>query len=186
MCQQAAKGDESERKWLSDKGLADKPRLADSMVPAKGWELAVETVLGSYLQAIAVDDVVSSIDLLDDFKKGELLLISKGASAKKSANKGRLLSELVKADGVDGLLANIYAADTLADALKLQSQLSAVESVVTPEGIWLGNNWLRVARDKDATAGFLQRKQELEQIAIVILRPIVIQFNLQHLIFLHA
>ena len=31
--QQAAKGDESERKWLADKGLADKPRLADSVVP---------------------------------------------------------------------------------------------------------------------------------------------------------
>ena len=162
--QQAAKGDESERKWLADKGLANKPRLADSVVPAKGWELAVETVLGSYLQAIAVDDVVASIDLLDDFKKGELLLISKGAGAKNTADKGRLLSELVKAEGVDGLLANIYAADNLADALVLQSKLSPVESVVTPEGIWLGDNWLRVARDKDATAGFLQRKQELEQI----------------------
>jgi chromosome segregation protein len=162
--QQAAKGDESERKWLADKGLANKPRLADSVVPAKGWELAVETVLGSYLQAIAVDDVVASIDLLDDFKKGELLLISKGSGSKNSADKGRLLSELVKAEGVDGLLANIYAADNLADALALQSKLSPVESVVTPEGIWLGNNWLRVARDKDATAGFLQRKQELEQI----------------------
>ncbi|MGB2115492.1 MAG: chromosome segregation protein SMC [Porticoccaceae bacterium] len=162
--QQAAKGDESERKWLADKGLADKPRLADSVVPAKGWELAVETVLGSYLQAIAVDDVVASIDLLNDFKKGELLLISKGSSAKNSANKGRLLSDLVKAEGVDGLLANIYAADSLSDALALQSKLTPVESVVTPEGIWLGNNWLRVARDKDATAGFLQRKQELEQI----------------------
>ena len=163
--QQAAKGDESERKWLADKGLADKPRLADSVVPAKGWELAVETVLGSYLQAIAVDDVVSSIDLLDDFKKGELLLFSKGTSGNNPADKGRLLSELVKAEGIDGLLANIYAADTLAEALKLQSKLSAVESVVTPEGIWLGANWLRVARDKDATAGFLQRKQELEKIA---------------------
>ena len=63
------------------------PRLADSLVPAKGWELAVETVLGSYLQAIAVDDVVASIDLLDDFKKGELLLISKGEAAKNSADK---------------------------------------------------------------------------------------------------
>jgi chromosome segregation protein len=163
--QQAAKGDESERKWLADKGLADKPRLADSVVPAKGWELAVETVLGSYLQAIAVDDVVASIDLLNDFKKGELLLISKGSSTKSSTDKGRLLSDLVKAEGVDGLLANIYAADSLADALTLQTKLSPVESVVTPEGIWLGNNWLRVARDKDATAGFLQRKQELEQIA---------------------
>ena len=162
--QQAAKGDESERKWLADKGLADKPRLADSVVPAKGWELAVETVLGSYLQAIAVDDVVASIDLLDDFKKGELLLISKGEAAKNSADKGRLLSELVKAEGVDGLLANIYAADNLSEALALQSKLSPVESVVTPEGIWLGNNWLRVARHKDATAGFLQRKQELEKI----------------------
>ena len=163
--QQAAKGDESERKWLADKGLANKPRLADSVVPAKGWELAVETVLGSYLQAIAVDDVVASIDLLNDFKKGELLLISKGSSTKNSTDKGRLLSDLVKAEGVDGLLANIYAADSLADALTLQTKLSPVESVVTPEGIWLGNNWLRVARDKDATAGFLQRKQELEQIA---------------------
>jgi chromosome segregation protein len=162
--QQAAKGDESERKWLADKGLADKPRLADSVVPAKGWELAVETVLGSYLQAIAVDDVVASIDLLDDFKKGELLLISKGEASKNPADKGRLLSELVKAEGVDGLLANIYAADNLFEALALQSKLSPVESVVTPEGIWLGNNWLRVARDKDATAGFLQRKQELEKI----------------------
>ncbi|CAI8163058.1 MAG: Chromosome partition protein Smc [Cellvibrionales bacterium UBA7375] len=163
--QQAAKGDESERKWLADKGLANKPRLADSVVPAKGWELAVETVLGSYLQAIAVDDVVASIDLLNDFKKGELLLISKGSSTKNSTDKGRLLCDLVKAEGVDGLLANIYAADSLADALTLQTKLSPVESVVTPEGIWLGNNWLRVARDKDATAGFLQRKQELEQIA---------------------
>ncbi len=163
--QQAAKGDESERKWLADKGLADKPRLADSVVPAKGWELAVETVLGSYLQAIAVDDVVASIDLLDDFKKGELLLISKGSGSKNSADKGRLLGELVKAEGVDGLLANIYAADNLSlMPLALQSELSPVESVVTPEGIWLGNNWLRVARDKDATAGFLQRKQELEHI----------------------
>ncbi|MFQ3223674.1 MAG: chromosome segregation protein [Porticoccaceae bacterium] len=40
-----------------------------------------------------------------------------------------------------------------------------MESVVTREGIWLGSNWLRVARDKDATAGVLQRKRELETIA---------------------
>ena len=162
--QQAAMGDESERQWLADKGLAEAPRLADSVKPKKGWELATETVLGSYLQAISVDDVVASIDLLDDFKKGELLLISKGAKSSNSSAKGRLLTDLVKADGVDGLLANVYAADTLAEALKLQPELSAVESVVTPEGIWLGNNWLRVARDKDVSAGFLQRKQELEKL----------------------
>jgi chromosome segregation protein len=129
--------------------------------PDDGWEVAAETVLGSYLQAVAVDDVVANIGLLDDFKKGELLLIGKTGEAAPSGNKAKLLSDLVNGDSVQGLLGNIYAAETLAEALALQPSLSAIESVVTQDGIWLGNNWLRVARDKDATAGVLKRKQEL-------------------------
>lgn len=163
--QQAAMGDESEIQWLADKGLSEAPRLADSLVPAKGWELAVETVLGSYLQAIAVDNIADSIDLLEDFAKGELLLISKATTATAASDKGRPLSELVEGGPAQSLLGNVYAAQTLAEALQLQSSLNEMESVVTPEGVWLGRNWLRVARDKDATAGFLQRKQELESIA---------------------
>ena len=62
------------------------------------------------------------------------------------------------------MLENIYAADNLTEALSIQSKLSANESVVTSDGIWLGPNWARVARDKDATAGVLQRKQELKVI----------------------
>ncbi|MDG1311145.1 MAG: chromosome segregation protein SMC [Porticoccaceae bacterium] len=162
--QQAAMGDDAEKQWLSSKGLGDKPRLAASVKPIDGWEVAVETVLGSYLQAIAVDDIASSVSLLDDFKKGELLLVSNASAAAQSGDKGQLLSDLVEGDAARGLMSNVYAAESLADALKLQSSLSAIESVVTREGIWLGNNWLRVARDKDATAGVLQRKQELENI----------------------
>jgi len=162
--QQAAMGDDAEKQWLSSKGLGDRPRLSASVKPADGWEVAVETVLGSYLQAIAVDDIASSVGLLDDFKKGELLLVGSATAAAQSGDKGQLLSDLVEGDAARGLINNIYAAETLADALKLQSSLSAIESVVTRDGIWLGNNWLRVARDKDATAGVLQRKQELETI----------------------
>jgi len=121
-------------------------------------------VLGSYLQAIAVEDIASSVGLLDDFTKGELLLVGSAGTAAQSGDKGRLLSDLVEGDTARGLINNIYAAETLADALELQPSLSAIESVVTREGIWLGSNWLRVARDKDATAGVLQRKQELETI----------------------
>ena len=83
----------------------------------------------------------------------------------RTTNKGRLLSDLIKGDGAKSLLSSVYAADCLNDALKLQPQLLSGESVVTIEGVWLGPNWLRVARDKDATAGVLQRKQELEVIA---------------------
>ena len=162
--QQAAMGDDAEKQWLVAKGLGNHPRLADSVVPADGWDIAAETVLGSYLQAIAVDDIASNIGLLDDFKKGELLLIGKASGAAASGSKGQLLSGLVQGDSAQTLMANVYAAESLANALKLQPTLSAIESVVTREGIWLGSNWLRVARDKDATAGVLKRKQELEAI----------------------
>jgi len=163
--QQAAKGDNAEQQWLDAKGLGDKPRLADSVVPEAGWEIAVETVLGSYLQAVAVDDIASSVSLLEDFNKGELLLVGNNSAAPVSGSAGKLLSDLVSGDCARGLMSNVYAVDTLADALKLQSSLSAIESIVTRDGIWLGYNWLRVARDKDATAGVLQRKQELDSIA---------------------
>ena len=163
--QQASMGDDAEKQWLAAKGLADNPRLVDAIKPASGWEVAVETVLGSYLQAISVDDVVSNIGLLDDFKKGELLLIGKPGVAEKCGSKGQPLSDLVIGDAAHALMANVYAAESLSEALKLQPTLSAIESVVTREGIWLGSNWLRVARDKDATAGVLQRKRELETIA---------------------
>ena len=162
--QQAAMGDDAEKQWLSAKGLGDKPRLAASVKPVDGWEVAVETVLGSYLQAISVDDIASTVGLLDDFKKGELLLVGNAPTAVGPSNKGKLLSTLVEGDAARGLMSNVYAAETLAEALALQSSLSVIESVVTRDGIWLGNNWLRVARDKDATAGVLQRKQELESI----------------------
>ena len=162
--QQAAMGDDAEKQWLAAKGLGSQPRLADSVVPADGWDIATETVLGSYLQAIAVDDIASNIGLLDDFKKGELLLIGKASASVASGSKGQLLSDLVHGDAAQTLMANVYAAESLADALALQPTLSAVESVVTRDGIWLGSNWLRVARDKDATAGVLKRKQELEAI----------------------
>ncbi|MDA9240546.1 chromosome segregation protein SMC [bacterium] len=162
--QQAAMGDDAEKKWLESKGLGGNSRLADSVKPGEGWEVAAETVLGSYLQAVEVDDVAANIGLLDDFKKGELLLIGKTGQAAASGTKARLLSELVSGDAVQALLGNIYAAETLAEAIALQSSLTAIESVVTRDGIWLGNNWLRVARDKDATAGVLKRKQELASI----------------------
>ena len=163
--QQAAMGDDAEKQWLAEKGLSDNPKLVDAIKPASGWEVAIETVLGSYLQAISVDDVVSHVGLLDDFKKGELLLIGKPDVTEKGGSKGQLLSHLVNGDSVCGLMTNVYAAESLEEALQLQPTLTAIESVVTREGIWLGSNWLRVARDKDATAGILQRKRELETIA---------------------
>ena len=163
--QQAAMGDDAEQQWLAAAGLDKQPRLADQMRAVAGWELAVETVLGSYLQAVTVDDMVSSIDLMQSFTKGELLFVSPSTAEHHSDSaKAQLLSEFVEGDSAKTLLANVFVAESLAEALALQAKLALHESVVTADGIWLGANWARVARDKDATAGVLQRKQELDAI----------------------
>jgi chromosome segregation protein len=121
--------------------------------------------LGSYLQAIAVKNMSETVTLMEEFAKGELLLIGRPIPKKlQKGSKGRLLNEFVEGEAAKALLENIYAADNLTEALSIQSKLSANESVVTSDGIWLGPNWARVARDKDATAGVLQRKQELKVI----------------------
>jgi chromosome segregation protein len=36
--------------------------------------------------------------------------------------------------------------------------------VVTQDGLWIGSNWLRVARDEDARAGVLQREKEINEL----------------------
>jgi len=47
-------------------------------------------------------------------------------------------------------------------ALMLRSDLQAGESVITADGIWLGQQWLRVSKDRDSTAGVLKRQAELK------------------------
>jgi len=48
--------------------------------------------------------------------------------------------------------------------LSMRKHLSAAQSVITRDGLWLGVNWLRVARDQDARAGVLKRQQALESL----------------------
>ncbi|MFW2421133.1 MAG: chromosome segregation protein SMC [Porticoccaceae bacterium] len=162
--QQAAMGDDSERQWLEQSGLSEQPRLAALVEPQAEWTVAVETVLGSYLQAVAVDSIADQIDKLSSFAKGEILLVSSPTSGQTSKLNGVRLSSLVRGEHANSLLDSVYAVDDLVAALALQPELAAGESVVTKDGVWLGANWLRVARDKDASAGLLQRKQELEKI----------------------
>ncbi|TNF08080.1 MAG: chromosome segregation protein SMC, partial [Gammaproteobacteria bacterium] len=74
------------------------------------------------------------------------------------------LASRVESPHAAQLLAGVYAVDDLSDALQLRTKLEAGESVVTRDGLWLGANWLRVARDQDAQAGVLKRQQELESL----------------------
>ena len=62
-----------------------------------------------------------------------------------------------------GWLNGVLAADTLEDALACRPSLRPGESVVTPEGLWFGPGWLRVARAA-AEDGVLARETALVEV----------------------
>ena len=170
--QQAALGEKNKAvtQWLETQQLLNKPRLAETLKVADGWDTALETVLGNTLQAVCVDNLDAVKDVLGNLTQGELVLFDTQARvANSNAGKGSLLSAKVTAPwDVAGLLDGIYVADDLVTALQLRSQLSAHESVITKDGIWLGPHWLRVARDSDASSGVIARRQELEELSAAI------------------
>ena len=167
--QQAALGEQSGAvsEWLEDNGLQNNKRLADSLSVESGWDKAVETVLGNALQAVCTDDFDGVAELLGGLEQGEVVLLdAKTESAPVESGKAPALIDKVTSDiALDAQFAGVYAAETLTDALALRAKLAANESVITLDGIWLGSNWMRVARDTDAASGVIARKHELETLA---------------------
>jgi chromosome segregation protein len=163
--QQSALGSEAGvNRWLENRQLKDKPRLADGLKVSPGWEKAVEMVLGNYLQAVCVDSLDNLSSALGDLEQGELLLVDSASASPAQADKGNPLANYIEQGQAGSMVGGVYAVDGLQEALKLRKSLSASESVVTRDGVWLGSNWLRVVRDKDPQAGILQRKQELVEL----------------------
>lgn len=152
--------------WLEKQGLTGLPRLAEGLEVESGWEQAVETVMGPNLEAICVDGMDPVLSVLGEFDHGILGIIdTSGTTSGTDRGANTLLSRVSSALPIDGMLAGVYIADSLQQALGMRNKLGAHESVVTADGIWIGKTWLRVARDPDEKAGILQREQELKQLS---------------------
>lgn len=162
--QQAAMEDGSAEvgDWLEAQQIADKPRLLEQLQVDDGWQLAVETVLGEYLQAICVDDLGPLGSMLDTLEQGRLLLTE---AAPQIAQSSEYLASKVRSGGrAEALLNGVKVADSLAQAITQRSSLAAHESIITPDGVWLGASWLRVTRLASEQGGVIERQQVLEQL----------------------
>ncbi len=166
--QQAAMGEKSAAvsEWLKEQSLTANPRLAEGVEVSDGWDKAVETVLGNTLQAVCVDGIDAVSDVVSKLTQGELVLIDSAADITESGGDlaDKLQDKVTSKVNVAGLLSSIYAVEDLTKALSLRGQLQAHESIVTKDGLWIGANWLRVARDSDENSGVIARKVELEEL----------------------
>ncbi|MGD8828006.1 MAG: chromosome segregation protein SMC, partial [Gammaproteobacteria bacterium] len=160
-----ARGGEGGRRWLEEQGLQDNRRLAETVRVASGWELAVETVLGFHLQAVCVEELDSLAEAAGALQEGAVALVD-GRSSGAAGGDGERLSSRVEAPfSLDSLLGSVRLARSLEEALALRGQLGPGESLITPDGVWLGANWIRVNREQDERAGVLAREQEIKRLS---------------------
>jgi chromosome segregation protein len=149
--------------WLETNALSNRPRLAQQLVVEPGWERAVETVLGSYLEAVSVDTIDAIANRLDALQVGAVSFFSSGGSSTQTVDPGRLLARVQGPAAISTLLTSIIAVDTLAEALEKRRTLLSGESVITRDGVWIAREWLRVSRDEDVHAGVIEREKDMRE-----------------------
>jgi len=163
--QKAALGSDKQQidDWLKSKNINNNKKLAQSIKVDSGWELAVEMVLADHLEAIQVDSFTAWSSELNQIAEGQLTLIQ-SSNNPISASSQSLLSHVKGADGLAHILNNVLLANDLEQAFSMQSSLSTEQSVVTPDGIWLGRNWIRVSKKQADESSLLEREAELESL----------------------
>ncbi len=164
------RGDSRTSEWLGSSGLAQKPRLAAQLSVRNGWERAVETALGDYLEALCVEELDAVADVLPSLPVGRVSLLQAGEHLDADDSTDTLSGVVSGPAAIVRLLSRVRLAETLAEALKLRRGLAHDESVITRSGEWLGSDWLRVNRGGDAQSGILEREQRLKQLRTELVR----------------
>jgi chromosome segregation protein len=146
--------------------LQENKRVAQSLDVEKGWQRAVETVLGDYLQAVCVDDAAKATADLAKLHDGKAtLLVSDASVAAGEAGAGSLAARVRRAPpAVYEILRSVRVADSIQSALVVRDQIGPDGSVITQDGIWISQDWLRVTRDKDAQSGILGREHDMRRL----------------------
>ena len=165
--QQAALGqsDDSESVWLMKHGLSERPRLVEQITVEDEWAQAVETVLGESLQALCLSNLDDIKDLLTESSERSFKLIASDLEVVNSS-KDQLASRIGGNINVSNLLHGVYTAESLEEALSFRDRLSEGESIITKNGIWLGQNWVIVHRESDKEGSVILRQAELDRLNV--------------------
>jgi len=159
-------GDEGIQEWLESAGLDKNRKVAQTLDVADGWDKAVETVLGGYLQAICVSDITPVTESIAKLRSGDITILQEQGGDPELFDVSDTLAAKVTGapKSVHQILSQVRVAESLNNALSIRETIGDDGSVITADGIWLGHQWLRVSRDKDAKAGVLSREHDMRRL----------------------
>ena len=156
--------DDTYSDWLNQRGLAHAPALAGELRVTPGWERAADAVLGSRLSGLGVGDLPKVLSSDSDLPRQDMFFVESGESFGDSRENTLLSYVSCDRYNLEPLLAGVFVAEELTEALAKRDQLSESESIVTRSGIVVGANWAHAPRGQGAAAGLLEREEELSRL----------------------
>ncbi len=167
--QSATGGSEKKRiEWLEKNGLGDAPPLLKLLDIDKGWEKAIEAVLGDFLDAVCVDDYDALSRKLGNLPQSGINAVKDGIEnnsqsldADKKSEEKWLATMVNSRAGIAELMHGVTICETTEEAFDARDSLSPGESVVTRDGLWMGRHWLCVRSD-DGNGSVLERQEEID------------------------
>ncbi|OJA00073.1 chromosome segregation protein SMC [Rickettsiella grylli] len=165
------KREETLLEWFKKYNLIEQPRLAQLIHVETGWERAVEVALNQHIQAVCLTDRDSLDDFLNNPPPHTVSFMTKSkpcdylaTAFQKHLTLAPISSKLTAPWPLEHLLAGIYVAENVSEAMQHTPQLKSFESIITREGICLGNHWIHLTAHTDHKAGLLQREREIAQL----------------------
>ncbi len=157
------------QEWLNRLGLDECKRLGETLQVDAGWECAVETVLGGWLESVLVEDAQALAGDLALLGESDLVLMASGELGRDGSARdvpGDSLAARVRGPAAAReWLAQVRTSASLAAACAQVAALRSGESLVTPEGEWIGAGFVRIQRGGSAQIGVIAREREIRQLA---------------------
>ncbi|OUS23267.1 chromosome segregation protein SMC [Thalassotalea sp. 42_200_T64] len=156
---QQADWQKNQNRYLEEIGISHSGNLIDQLSVQPGWETAVEMVLGQWLHAVCVERLPNQLNI------NVGLMISQQHCAENNqsiAAKSGTLAQLVAGEHpFVGILNNIVVAKSEHQALQIVETLNQQQSVICPQGVWLGNHWLKKGI-AEQQSGVLKRNHQIK------------------------
>ncbi|ADC72074.1 chromosome segregation protein SMC [Thioalkalivibrio sp. K90mix] len=124
--------------WAREQGLDLSRPLVQQLEVDEGWDTAVELALGAWLEAAVLD----APEATRDWPDAALRLVSAEPGADAEIPRDSLAARVRGSAPVGHWLARIHCATELEDARRRMATLAPDESVMTPDGTWMGPGWV--------------------------------------------
>ncbi len=167
------KNEAAQKAWFEAQGITEIQYVAQKLEVDAAWQVAVETVLEGYLEAIGVQrgQLAGLSQALSTLHDTGINLIEWQEEARHEARANTLLSMITSNShfpaNIALLLNSVHVAQTLEAAHETLKTLNEGDSVITPQGYWMGKGWIKVkAKTQDNNAGILAREQKIKSLSL--------------------